>query len=135
MVTSSNFWREARWHVGAVAAGLAVMAVVNNYSVSVSVHGPVGVLAVAAAAAVLFILRKRRRFAYALLELLVAAALAWHAATALQLAAAVYVAVRGADNLLAGLPEFLESPLWLGAAASARGAPRASRSRSSSPEV
>lgn len=93
----------------------ALLAVAYNYQ-DVLFRGVFGLVVTAAAAWFLYRLRERQRFFYALVELMVAAALGWHASNSLQLAGAVYVGIRGLDNVKSGWPKFSRSKIWLGKA-------------------
>lgn len=106
----TSFWRERRPEIAAGIAGVFLSILWSNRSLPFQGWGVVGVVTIAAA--LLFTLRRRLRLAYAVLELFVAAALAWHATTSLQAAASVYVAVRGLDNWVAGVGDLRRTPTW-----------------------
>jgi hypothetical protein len=73
----AKFWRDRGWEL--TAAGAAIVLGTLWRDGSLPLRGAAGLVLVAAAAALFFALRTRVRLAYALLELFVAAALAWRA--------------------------------------------------------
>jgi hypothetical protein len=95
-------WLEAR---PLALIGVTVWFLGSVVTDALQFRGPLGVLNVVVLGAGFYSLRKHYRLLYALLELVVAASLGWNAATSLQLAAAIYVAVRGLDNFNSSWPD------------------------------